>query len=800
MAATGGDVSGALQTIMFALGIDTSKFQQGTENAQNQVKSFTQIAQDQFSNLKNSLMGLGASLASGFGIFELMKGATDYGSNVYDLSVKMNMSGDQAEYFARMLDLAGVSSTSFVSSMMRLDRSYQSTSKSGNLAINTLNAMQVSLKQGVNGPLLDWNAQLANLAAGFQKASAAGYGEEFLTNVFGSRGQEMAPLLQDYSYYSQASKMVQGVGINPQQSMQAKVNIEALQLEIKQLGYTAAVALMPLANAILPPLIKILGDLAGALKTLAPVIGIVVIALGTLSVAMLAVQWLTWLKTAITGLNIAGFVAGVMTKLGDAIEFVSVAIATDPIGFLIEALTLLLVAILAVTGAWNWLQKIMQQTVGSTMPSMSQGTSTLSKQMQDALNNVQKLGASFDELYQIGNTDDLSDLTDGLGDLGNQASNEQFGPPDQSAWSKFWDGLKNDFNNAIGWIKNVWNSTIEWMKSLPGHVWDGIKNGFNDAIGWIKGVWGSAINWMKSLPSNIWSGIKSGAADVGAFFSNVWHGMGNVARTVGGGIKTAADWVWNGMKIGARDVGTVAVAAWNGIKTGWSDATNAMKNAWDVSTSWIKTKLDDVKQGCINAWNSIKTEWDNLGTDLKNAWNNTVEWIKNETNQIWQAAKDAWDNIINGVHNVCEDIEAAFQNTVNAVVGFFQQAWQKVQSIWSNITSLGGNLNLNIFGSLPHFAAGGHVDQPTLALVGEGGQGEWIVPDTKMAAIMQDGGGTGSGGIDYARLGQEVANALAGLNLVAKIDTSRGHLQNLNRAMQPVNQAEALRRGLSPAY
>jgi hypothetical protein len=37
---------------------------------------------------------------------------------------------------------------------------------------------------------------------------------------------------------------------------------------------------------------------------------------------------------------------------------------------------------------------------------------------------------------------------------------------------------------------------------------------------------------------------------------------------------------------------------------------------------------------------------------------------------------------------------------------------------------------------LPHFAEGGHVDGPTLAVVGEGGEGESIVPDSKAGARL----------------------------------------------------------------
>jgi hypothetical protein len=801
---------------MFSMGIDTTQYGKGLDTAGNKMNSFVSNVKNGLSSMQSALLGIGASLASGFGVFELMKSATDYGTSVYNMSVKMGMGGDQAEYFARMLDLAGVSSTSFVSAMMRLDRSYESSSKTGNLAINTLNAMGISLKNNALGPMQDWNTQLAKLAQGYQTAEAAGYGEEFLTNVFGSRGQEMATLLENYSQYAAASKMVSSTGIDPKESMEAKVNIQALQMEIQQLGYTAAVALMPLVNSILPPLIKALSDIATWIKPFVPWIGAIVIALGSLSAITLVIQWITWLRTAIMGLNVVELVTTTVTKgFAAAMATLSLAIDTDPIGLLIELLLVLITVTLGALGVWKAFSAIMKATTTSAMPDMTKNTGKLSQQMQDALNNVQKLGASFDELYQIGTTSDLSDM----GDLGDMSGAEDAADNLEKSLSgkNIFQNLLDGMNSVVDGIEAKWDAMCEfmikkwseftaWLRKLPGDIWNGIKQGWDNTITWMRGGWTTFTAWLRKLPGDIWNGIKQSWTTFTTALRNDWNNVVNW-------LKTKVD-----------EFKQHCIDDWGAIRTGWNNFTTGIKNGWNGAIAWLKSKGDEFKQWCINAWGSLKTEWNDVGNALKNAWNEAIEWVKNELNSLWQAAQTTWSNITGGVHDAAQAVQGAFQNAVNSIIGFFDRMWQHVQQIWTSMKSLGGLLNIGgggaaaampdgntggalmqsmSLGSVPQYAGGGYVTQPTLAMVGEGGP-EFIVPQAQLSGLLGAAASMGGGQqIDYATLGaaigQYITSALADGSLTATINTSRQNMLNLSRAMQPVNQAEALRRGGAPA-
>ena len=44
----------------------------------------------------------------------------------------------------------------------------------------------------------------------------------------------------------------------------------------------------------------------------------------------------------------------------------------------------------------------------------------------------------------------------------------------------------------------------------------------------------------------------------------------------------------------------------------------------------------------------------------------------------------------------------------------------------------------SMVGTQRPFAKGGYVDKPTNALIGEGGEGEYVIPESKLSATMQN--------------------------------------------------------------
>lgn len=130
--------------------------------------------------------------------------------------------------------------------------------------------------------------------------------------------------------------------------------------------------------------------------------------------------------------------------------------------------------------------------------------------------------------------------------------------------------------------------------------------------------------------------------------------------------------------------------------------------------------------------------------------------------------KGLYDGAVGIFKNIGGAVSSAFQGVVNTIKSVFRAVLQYLAGRVNAVTGL-INVLIGAFNklpapdiplipklSVPEFAQGGVVSRPTLAMVGEGGEREYIVPESKMAAASANylagarGGnvlaGTSSGG------------------------------------------------------
>lgn len=133
---------------------------------------------------------------------------------------------------------------------------------------------------------------------------------------------------------------------------------------------------------------------------------------------------------------------------------------------------------------------------------------------------------------------------------------------------------------------------------------------------------------------------------------------------------------------------------------------------------------------------------------------NLIEFVTNVFSGNWSAA---WQNVVNIFGTVFGMIVNLAKVPINAVISAINWVISKINSISVTIPDwvpgVGGTtLGFNI-PTIPALAAGGVATAPTLAMVGEGGEPEAIMPLSKLAALLDEwtkpkpgGGGAGQGG------------------------------------------------------
>lgn len=155
----------------------------------------------------------------------------------------------------------------------------------------------------------------------------------------------------------------------------------------------------------------------------------------------------------------------------------------------------------------------------------------------------------------------------------------------------------------------------------------------------------------------------------------------------------------------------------------------ALKAMWDTNFFGMRDTADAVIKGVLGFFTNLLTGIVKFGTDGMLAVNKfitdmTAAFAKVITDGLkWGA--DLVSNILKGIQDKAAEIVAAAAAAASSAA----------QAL------LGGASGLAATGVRP-LAEGGIITQPTMAILGEGGENEYVIPESKMAAWM--GGGRGA--------------------------------------------------------
>lgn len=206
---------------------------------------------------------------------------------------------------------------------------------------------------------------------------------------------------------------------------------------------------------------------------------------------------------------------------------------------------------------------------------------------------------------------------------------------------------------------------------------------------------------------------------------------------------------------------------WDWIKANWPLLLGILMGPIGLAIAWIIQNWDLVKAAFAAAWEFIKQVWSNVVAWFGNVWNGIVavfagvgNWFANIFHGAWNAItavfagvggffRGIWDAIVNifgsigtaigngisgAVKGVVNSILSGAENIINGFIGAINGAINTINKIPGvNIGKLG-------LLHLPRLATGGIVDATTGGrdiTVAEGGENEWVVPESKMASVVR---------------------------------------------------------------
>lgn len=239
-----------------------SKMHMGAMKAKTSVNSLT----NNFNILNAKYASFLAVVGTGAGLFSLTESAMKAGESIYRLQNRLHTTTAEASALNKVFSLSGVDANLLPSFLVRLDKSYMATGKSGEEARQKLEAFGVSLTDE-NGNLLSTTEQLEQLALGFENAKKNGDEEAFSMEVLGARGQALIPVLDQFAEKLNMAKNTKSTGLlDPKQAHEAYLEYQQLQMELGQLKSAVGASLLPLAKEVLPDVIKSTGDFVDVIK------------------------------------------------------------------------------------------------------------------------------------------------------------------------------------------------------------------------------------------------------------------------------------------------------------------------------------------------------------------------------------------------------------------------------------------------------------------------------------------------------------------------------------------------------
>ena len=228
------------------------------------VKGFTDAVTGTTATVGNLVSKFNAAaivIGGGFGLTALISRAVAAGDSINDLAEKLHISTAEASLFSKTIKLAGGDVDAASTALARLDSTISGNGENARKTREVLDAMGISLTDQT-GKLLPLNEQMHNLARGYQEASRAGYGQEFIMNTLGVRGMALTETLLKYNEAAEGASRIKGIGLDPEQMSDINRQLQLTQAQLDQLTMAGGALLAPLVAEYLPGITEGLAEAA----------------------------------------------------------------------------------------------------------------------------------------------------------------------------------------------------------------------------------------------------------------------------------------------------------------------------------------------------------------------------------------------------------------------------------------------------------------------------------------------------------------------------------------------------------
>lgn len=279
-----------------------------------------------------------------------------------------------------------------------------------------------------------------------------------------------------------------------------------------------------------------------------------------------------------------------------------------------------------------------------------------------------------------------------------------------------------------------------WLGAI-GPVVIGIQAAFTGLLAWLTGTLLPALVGIFSGPVG-WTVLAVAAvvAMVALFRKPIMDFFSWLGRQIGSGLQALWAWgepirqfwqgVWNSVvTIASASLQAVSAVVGFALRAALSVAYLTFVQPW--VTLWnvvLRKPVSDLIQWLSGAWKAIGQFFTlNVAQPLGKMWKDLMSFLPN-----------AFKAAVAGVRNVALNMVNIIRNAVRNVLQFIADRINFITRRLNVLISANNRLSpikIPVIPTLsvPRFAKGGYVTSATLAQIGEGGEPEYVIPESKMA-------------------------------------------------------------------
>lgn len=187
---------------------------------------------------------------------------------------------------------------------------------------------------------------------------------------------------------------------------------------------------------------------------------------------------------------------------------------------------------------------------------------------------------------------------------------------------------------------------------------------------------------------------------------------------------------WDKVTAWAKKMGSEVPKVWNNLKSAVAKAVSSLVSSFQSKFPLMSAFVTGWYQSIQAAWGNVKAIFQNI-----------IRFVKNVFSGNWEGA---WKNIVDIFGNVFGLIVNLAKAPINGVISAINWVIEKVNGIsitlpeWDILGEWAGSTLGFSIPTIPALAEGGIATAATLAMIGEGGEPEAVMPLSKLAALLDE--------------------------------------------------------------